>query len=199
MKHILLIGALLCTVIASAQQTGALQEKADKYFGINPYSASREGIADLLEEKYHLTDIWRRTRSKDSLFYMRGFTTEFNPFSIPVQSVEFQVREATRSKKRRDGSTIKDTVLVVQVVGLTDTTLQAKKQVEDEWRSIAADFRKSYFVVRENEQREKGELLYANTWFGAETGVFNSVAGFGLHYKDNKTHCVDVMLFFANR
>lgn len=198
MKHILLIGALLFTTIAAAQQTGVLLEKAEKYFGINPYSANREGIADLLQEKYHLTDVWRRSRSKDSLFYMRGFTTEFNPFSIPVQSVEFQVREGTRSLKRLDGSILRDTVLVVQVVGLTDTTLQAKKQVEDEWRAIKAEFGEDYNMFPGSQKREKRKLLYAHTWFAVDK-VFNGTLGFGLHYKDKKTHCISVSLFFANR
>ncbi|BAV07983.1 hypothetical protein SAMN05421788_103327 [Filimonas lacunae] len=196
MKYIQMLLLLSMTTVAFSQPPTEkdMADIAQKYYGISLNSGkSVYALADDLRAKHNLTDVYYRRRTHDSLFYMRGVATSFNPFAIPVTKVEFQLRENWYVMP--DGK--RDTLLALQILGVADTTIAAADNVREEYARIQSDFAKVLYVFRKGRYEKKEEnWTHEYALYSADQQEVVAQLGYGLYYRDKKSKTVAVALFF---
>lgn len=197
MKHIYYLTIALLALAGNAvaqQPQNALQATALVYLRMDPDGLSKDELAAKLEQRHKLFDVLKRERSADSLFYMRGSTHDFNPFSIQVSQVEFQVREA----RLQLSDDIWDTVVVIQVIGITDSTEDGQKLAVREYKDMNRLLRKNFHLLdargddlRRNKSYEKS--YYSNSY---KSWMVCTETDFGRYYRDGKSNAISVTMMF---
>lgn len=132
-----------------------------------------------------------------SLLYFNGFSSSFNPFSIPVNKIEIQLRESRVLLKGEPFA--KDTFFIVQIIGITDSTEESRKKVQQEFRKLSKEFA-AYFVAKGHrkspkKQKRPSESVTFDLWPNKYKFL---QLGWGGYYKNQNTHCISLSVFFKS-
>ena len=135
------------------------------------------------------------SKTDSSLFYYRGYSTSFNPFRIPASKVEIQFRE---NKIQISGEkTARDTVLILQILGITDSTDENKNRIMEELRRISKDFISVFPFFNHGRSAKKAKRPYEFFDFKIFSAPYPTIIlGFGAYYQNPGIHCIDLELFY---
>jgi hypothetical protein len=153
------------------------------------------------------------TKTDSSLFYLRAYTSTFNPFNISAIRIEIQVTE----RKIIDGHTPKappkDTLILMEAIIVGDSTGAGLKSLKEEFSRLQADFSKILFETGYKKATKKSGKPYQMSYFiprpikylsPSSIQILNNSAinfssaaiGLGSYYQDSKRLCLSVQFLY---
>lgn len=171
-----------------------LQEITEKYFSTN---AEDQYISKTIEDFKKTGFVCDTLISKTdtSLFYYRGYSTAFNPFQIPVSKVEIQFRENKIQVKGE--KTARDTILVLQILGITDSSDENKNRIMEEIRRISKEFISVFPFYNHVKSAKKAKRPYEFFYYKIFSAPYPTlILSFGAYYQNPKIHCINLEIFY---
>lgn len=178
----------------TGKQKIRLQEITEQYFSTN---AADQYISQTIEnfKKAGFTHDTLISKTDSSLFYYRGYSTSFNPFQIPVRKVEIQFRE---NKILVRGEKIaRDTILILQILGITDSSAENKNKLIEEVQRISKEFIEVFPLFNHGKSAKKAKRPYEFFTFNIFPAPYPTlILGFGAYYQNPKINCIDLELYY---
>ena len=111
---------------AYSQNNDIFKEHLSTYFKTYPFEKTKDSLLkELLQDKDFIIDtlIYPDANTR---FYVRGFYKNFNPFSQKMSAVVLIITETNLLATYKSKSKSKETQLIFQMIGLTDSTENGK-------------------------------------------------------------------------
>ena len=198
MKYYLFIVFFLLVRSSLCQSQKALLDNiASKYFTVVPEGKSLKEITEALETNISLKIDTTIPKTDTSLFYMRGYSDSFNPFDIPVSKIEILLMQGVM--KARGYITTNDTLLVLQIIAVTDSSEEIKKILKSEVARINKEIGYPDDHLTYKKSKRKGRIAF-------ESYVYNRLPrpyvfltyGWGAYYYNTKIKCLSLSIHFKN-
>ena len=155
MKYFILSG-LIFILSVSMKAQNALAPVLKNYFRTHPFEIRFSSfITSLQEDPWFSTDLIER-RTDSSFFFMSGSYKNFNPFHFETKEVRLIIAEG--EFVHTDSLQTLDTIIYIQLLGITDTLLSGQQLVKKEYTR----FQKKYgtaFWINNNSKNENGAKL----------------------------------------
>lgn len=140
---------LLAFFLFSYVSSGFSQSNCDSIASRYPYHffgtlPDSKPLINLINELVEYTGCTIDTiipKSKDTLFYFRGFTTSFNPFGSAAGKVEYQIRESQPKKRTGHESPPQDISLTMEVILVGEGSKESYKQLLSIFNQLRSDFK----------------------------------------------------------
>ena len=180
------------------QQKIKLRAITEQYFKTNTEEKYISQIIENLKNNIGFVSDTLISKTDTSLFYIRGYSTSFNPFSISVNKIEIQFRENKVQIKGEEKP--KDTVLILQIIGITDSTDENKSRVSEELKRISKEFISVFPYFYHEKSTKKAKVPYEFFSFKIFSTPYPSMTiGYGNYYKNQKIHCISLQLYYKLR
>lgn len=174
-----------------------LKEIAAHYFNVDPYGKSLKDLIDEMESQlaFHVDTLILNTDT--SSFYLRGYSEKFNPFSFPIKKFEVQIRETKVFVTKKDKKPA-DSFLVIHMIAATDSTLQGKEYVKQEYERL---FKKLNPLFQHSDPRRSGKkdlrdyrscCYYYSFYPSPQVCIF-----WGGHYENYKINVFSIQLLLG--
>jgi hypothetical protein len=184
-----------CTLFSQTEnQKIKLAEITKQYFGTNAEDQYiSKTIEDFIKTGFVADTLILKTDS--SLFYYRAFSENFNPFQIPVSKVEIQFRESVIHVKGE--KTARDTLLVLQILGITDSSAESKTKIIEEISRISKEFIPVYPHYNNWKSSKKAKKPYEYFYFKIFPVSYPTlILSFGGYYQNPKILCIDLEIYY---
>jgi hypothetical protein len=153
------------------------------------------------------------TKTDSSLFYLRAYTSTFNPFNISAIRIEIQVTE----RKIIDGHTSKappkDTLILMEAIIVGDSTAAGLKSLKEEFKRLRIDFSEILFETGYKKATKKSGKPYQMSYFvpkpirhlspssiqilnNSDINFSTAAIGLGSYYQDSKRLCLSVQFLY---
>jgi hypothetical protein len=129
-RFLLLIFSLYCIGFTQAQNP--MQAILKDYFRTNPFETRFSTYLTSLQKDPWLSIEEFSRRTDSSFFYLTGTYKNYNPFHYPVKEVRLIVAEGQFI--HTDSLKTLDTIITIQLLGITDTTSSNKANVTKEFK-----------------------------------------------------------------
>ena len=176
----------------SEKQKLKLHEITEQYFGTNTEDQYiNKTIEDFKKTGFVCDTLISKTDT--SLFYYRGYSTTFNPFQIPLSKIEIQFRE---NKIQVHGEkTARDTILVLQILGITNSSTENKDRIMDEIKRISKQLIDVFPFYNHVKSSKRSKRPYESFDFKIFSAPYPTlILGFGPYYQNPKIHCIDIVI-----
>lgn len=169
-----------------------LRKIVEQYFQTNAEDQNISKTIEDFENAGFISDTLI-LKTDSSLFYYRAFSKTFNPFQIPVSKVEIQFRENKIQAKGEKNA--RDTILVLQILGITDSSLENKNAIINEVKRISNEFIPVFPSNRHEKSNKKAKKAYEYYAFYNFPGPFPYIlVSFGSYYQNPKIFCINLQL-----
>lgn len=154
MKDFLLGFCFLLSTAASPAQN-PLQKVLKNYFRTHPFDRTFSSfITSLQQDSWFRIDVYNR-RTDSSFFYLAGHYINFNPFQYPAREVKLIIAES--EYKHNDSLETLDTIINLQMLGITDTSRKAAQYVEKEFRRFHKIYAPLFWQTTYDYAQKKGQ------------------------------------------
>lgn len=183
---------LLTTASFGQNNANRIDSIAKKYFTTIPTGNSINEIVGSLERNISLKIDTTIRQTDTSRFYLRGYTSDFNPFAIPATKIEIQMRVAVIKKKP---PTANDTLLILQVIAPIDSSPDITKMLRSEVHGITKNLNKLFDKVLYKRSKSKDKIPFESfIYFILPEPYHELVIGWGGYYLNSSIHCISLSL-----
>jgi hypothetical protein len=154
MKKFYLLFLLLISMAAQSQD--AVLKITKNYFRSDPFAAEFSSFLKHLlnDPTIKQKEVYQRTDT--SLFFMHGVYTTHNPFFFKPRQVEITLTEI--EIKYVDSLPDKDTIMVYQLVAISEDNIEGLKDIKREFEKLHNKFNKSFSKNSYQEQKAGNEV-----------------------------------------
>ncbi|TAL40577.1 MAG: hypothetical protein EPN92_14430 [Chitinophagaceae bacterium] len=125
-----------------ADASKALMKVTKDYFRSQPLSQRFSSfITSLQKDPWFTIETYER-RTDSTFFYLNGTYKNFNPFHYDVKEIRLIIAE--EEFIHIDSLHTKDTIINLQLMGITDTTAKIAGQVQKEFKRFDKNYRKDF-------------------------------------------------------
>jgi hypothetical protein len=133
---------LLLFISTAAQSQEPVQKITKNYFRSDPFASEFSSFLKHLlnDPTIKNKEVFQRTDT--SLFFMHGVYTTYNPFFFKPKQVEITLTEI--EIKYVDSLPDKDTIMVYQLIAISEDNIEGLKDVKREFEKLHNKFNKSF-------------------------------------------------------
>lgn len=165
MRKFYLLLLLLISITAQSQE--AVLKITKNYFRSDPFAAEFSSFIKHLLNDPTIKEKEFFPRTDTSLFFMHGVYTTHNPFFFKPKQVEITLTEI--SLKYVDSLPIRDTILVYQLVAISENNIEGIKDIKREFEKLHSKFNKSF--SKNSYQEEKAGNEVTAGWYNYFLGT----------------------------
>lgn len=155
MKKYLLIIFTLSSIYAGSQSP--LHPMLKTYFRAHPFDSKFSSfIQSLQKDPWFTIDAYDR-RTDSSLFYLSGTYKNFNPFRYAVQELRLIIAEEIMVYA--DSLKTMDTIINLQLLGISENVPDAQKMVEKEFKRFKTSQSKNYYETTYKNFQQNGTIV----------------------------------------
>lgn len=159
--RILFLSILIFFCTASVQAQNPLVPVLKTYFRTHPFDIRFSSFITSLQEDPWFTTQYFDRRTDTSFFYMSGTYKNFNPFHFNAKEVRLTIAED--NFKHFDSLQTLDTLINIQMMGITDTILTNESLVKKEYTGFLKKYSKLFWKSNTDKNNENDLLKWELT------------------------------------
>ncbi|HUM97379.1 MAG TPA: hypothetical protein PK275_05955 [Chitinophagaceae bacterium] len=184
------------------------------FFGTIPDTKPLEVLINELVEYTGCTIDTIIPKTKDTLFYFRGFSTSFNPFGGAAGKVEYQIRESQPKKGTGHEHRKQNIPLTMEVILLGEGSKESYKQLLTIFNQLRSDFKECLSESPTTSLKKKDLRKFSLfTPFRINRAIaknkfpipermnlpyLNFVLSLGKYYQDKASWCLSIRFLFSS-
>lgn len=165
------------------------------YFRTDPKTTNLAEIIDQIEKGTGAKKDTLINKTDTSAFYYRAFSVSFNPFQIPVNGIEFQIREGYGIRDNKIDGKIR--FLLMEIIAISDSTVDNESRIKSEYKRLKKEFSDTYHASMIKKSKKKNKRPFERYEFSSrQTGQKNIFLSWGGYYQNANTHCLSLALLY---